>query len=382
MRASKHVPFPSHTAAGRAASSSGDDRFQGLEPGPIAVVTDGGNYTPWAPAFKDEIVKRVPQADVRINIDVSELASRVKADGIVGVVWLSFSPSGLAEALEAEGSRIAWVQLPSAGIEKHAAVILSHQNIIWTTAKGAYAEPVAEHGLALTLALQRFFPARVVARTWQPNGGISLFRNNCVILGAGGISLAYLSLISAFECTAQIVRRNASDPIDYPPRVDPESVTVHGFDELDSLLPQADVLFLACALTSETKGLLSERTLKLLPRHCMVINVGRGGLIETDALVEALKKGEIGGAGLDVTDPEPLPDNHPLFTLVTDPGRTEHNEDILVREKANIIITPHTADTPEMVKPLLIARAAKNAHALHQRSGFEGLIKIDGEHVY
>ncbi|CAD6889982.1 unnamed protein product [Tilletia controversa] len=379
----QHLTFQSW----RGGSQSG---AKDLQPGPVAIVTDGKAYTTWAPGFKDEILSRVPEADVRLEIDVSELASRaVGAEGVVGVVWLSHSPAGLSEALGAEGSKIRWVQLPSAGIEKHAAVILAHPDIIWTTAKGAFAEPVAEHGLALTLALMRYIPARVIATSWGPSAGISLFRSNVVILGAGGIALAYLSLLSPFRCTTQLVRRNASDPLDLPSNVDPSTVSVHAFDKLDDLLPTADVLFLACALTAETKGLVNQRTLKLLPKHGIIVNVGRGGLIVTDALVEALRSGEVGGAGLDVTDPEPLPESHPLFSLTTDSGAEEHesgseaNAARLVRQRANVIITPHTADTPEMVRPLLEQRAAANVKALYERSGrFEGLIRIDGEHVY
>ncbi|KAE8232028.1 hypothetical protein CF326_g2947 [Tilletia indica] len=369
----------------------GGARAEDVQPGPIAIVTDSKGYKTWAPGFKEDILARVPQADVRTGIDVQELAAH--AEDVVGVVWLSHSPAGLGEALKAEGSKIRWVQLPSAGIEKHAAVILAHPDIIWTTAKGAFAEPVAEHGLALTLALMRYLPARVIATSWGPSAGISLFRNNVVILGAGGIALAYLSLLSPFRCTTHLVRRNPSDLLKLPSNVDSSLVSVHAFGKLDDLLPTADVLFLACALTAETRGLLNERTLKLLPKHCIIVNVGRGGLIVTDALVEALRKGQVGGVGLDVTDPEPLPQSHPLFHTTTIAGAEEGEQEQqqqshidaqrLNEIRANVIVTPHTADTAEMVRPSLSERAAVNAAALYGHSQrFEGQIRIDGEHVY
>ncbi|KAL9937632.1 hypothetical protein V8E36_003177 [Tilletia maclaganii] len=396
----KHLPGPSSRAQGGDDAGTVEARFR-PEPGRIAIVTDGNQYTHWASDFRDAILARIQQHHsnssssgeeklVSTGIDISQLASR--ASEFVGVVWLSFSPAGLGEALEAEGSRIKWVQLPSAGIEKQAAVIRAHPETIWTTAKAAYAEPVAEHGLALTLALLRYLPARVIATSWGKNAGNSLFRSNVVILGAGGISIAFLALLAPFHCEVHLVRRNVEDPLELPPHTDPSKVHVHALSALDTLLPQADVIFLACALTSETRGLLNKRTLALLPRHAVVVNVGRGGLIETDALVDALRRGAIGGAGLDVTDPEPLPEGHPLFTLASDEvevrdaavvGSSASNADVLVRERANIIITPHTADTPEMVRPLLTERAAANAAALFERAGrFQGLIRIEGEHVY
>ncbi|KAK0536947.1 hypothetical protein OC842_001797 [Tilletia horrida] len=408
MRAPNHLPFASSSAAASVSASSKAEGAAGAgagaagnapEPGPIAIVTDDKNYATWAPSFADAIRAHVPH-DARIltDISVAQLASRTVQERIVGVVWLSFSPAGLGEALEVEGGGIKWVQLPSAGIEKHAAVIRAHPEIIWTTAKGAFAEPVAEHGLALTLSLLRFVPARVVATTWGPPAGNSLFRSNVVILGAGGISLAYLALLAPFHCTAQLVRRNPRDTLDLPPHVDPERVSVHAFSELDALLPQADVLFLACALTDETRHLLNARTLALLAPHCVVVNVGRGGLVQTDALVAAVREGRVGGAGLDVTDPEPLPEGHALFSslALSEDGAARavsaaapgdqlavQRETELSKTRANVIITPHTADTPEMVRPLLTARAARNAAVLYERSGrFEGVIRIDGEHVY
>ena len=99
---------------------------------------------------------------------------------------------------------------------------------------------------------------------------------------------------------------------------------------------------LALALTPETEGLFDARRLALLPSHAWIVNVARGGHIVTDDLVAALRAGTIGGAGLDVTDPEPLPDGHPLWAL------------------PNCIITPHVGNTPEMAVPLLAARVEEN----------------------
>ena len=96
------------------------------------------------------------------------------------------------------------------------------------------------------------------------------------------------------------------------------------------------------ALTPETEGIIAADELALMERHAWLVNVARGGHVVTDDLVTALRGGVIGGAGLDVTDPEPLPDDHPLWAL------------------PNALLTPHTGNTREMAKPLLGARIREN----------------------
>ncbi len=113
-------------------------------------------------------------------------------------------------------------------------------------------------------------------------------------------------------------------------------------DDWHALLPDTDLLVLALALTDETVGIVGARELDLLPDHAWLVNVARGRHVDTEALVAALDAGRLGGAGLDVTDPEPLPDGHPLW------GRDD------------VIISPHTANTPEMGRPLLARRVTEN----------------------
>ena len=111
---------------------------------------------------------------------------------------------------------------------------------------------------------------------------------------------------------------------------------------LHEVLPLTDVLVLVLALTAETTGIIDGPELDALPDHAVLVNVARGGHVVTDALVEALRGGRIGGAALDVTDPEPLPDGHPLWSL------------------PNCLITPHIGNTPEMGLELLEPFVAEN----------------------
>jgi len=230
---------------------------------------------------------------------------------------------------------LTWVQLPSAGVDDlFAAGLFTDSAIEWTGAQGSYARPVAEHALALLLATLRRLPERVRAESWAEEFGRSLYGLRVVIVGAGGIARELLRLLAAFEVTTTVVRRAATAL----PGAD-RTLPISG---LRDALPEADVLILAAPLTPETRGLIDADALAALPWGAVLVNVGRGALVDTGALVAALESGVLAGAGLDVTDPEPLPDGHPLWTLPT------------------VIVTPHTADTPDMVEPLLAARVAEN----------------------
>lgn len=268
-----------------------------------------------------------------------------------GLVWLDpRDPSGLADALDAAPG-VGWVQLPFAGVDAFAHLIQEHgDRVLFTSAKGAYAEPVAEHALALTLATLRVLPKRARAHSWatEPEG-VSLYGRTVVVIGAGGIALEYIRLLAPFDVDVTVVRRSA-DPVDGASR----TVTT---DQLDAVLPDADVVMIAAAMTSGTAKLFGARQFAIMKPSARLVNIARGGLVDTDALVDALRTGAIAGAGLDVTDPEPLPDGHPLWS---EPGA---------------VITPHQADTPEMVAPLLAERVRLNTTAFLAGTG-DGFVGV------
>jgi phosphoglycerate dehydrogenase-like enzyme len=223
---------------------------------------------------------------------------------------------------------------------------------VWTSAKGAYAQPVAEHALMLLLAVLRELPRRVRAETWQADErGRSLYGADVVIVGAGGIAVELLRLLEPFGVRTTIVRR-ADAAV---PGAD-RTVTV---DRLREALAGADVVVVAAALTAESSGLIGAPELEALAPGAFVVNVARGALVDTDALVAALERGRLGGAGLDVTDPEPLPTGHPLWRA------------------PNCIVTPHVADTEAMTVPLFAERIARNTAAFLGSGDFEGRIDLD-----
>lgn len=249
------------------------------------------------------------------------------------IVTGMFKTLNLTEVLEAN-PQVRWVQLPSAGIELYAEILTRFPELTWTSAKGSYAKPVGEHALALTLAALRGLKARSLATSWGAEGGISLNGLRCVVVGGGGVASEIVRLYKAFDTHVTVVRRTA-EPVEHA------DATV-AFEGLDEALAGAQVVALAAAATPATRQLLNADRLALLAERAVVVNVGRGSLVDQSALVEALSTGTLRGAGLDVTDPEPLPETDPLWSL------------------ENCLITPHTADTTEMVVPLLRERILAN----------------------
>ena len=264
------------------------------------------------------------------------------------IVWTAArNASGLRDVLDAN-SHLEWVQVPFAGIENFVPIL--DDNRIWTCGKGVYAEPVAEHALALALAGMRHVATYSRAAQWTGPAGRNLLGAAVTIVGGGGITESLVRLLQPFNCSITVVRRTVED-ID---GVD----TVVGQENLVVALVGADVVFLALSLTPETVGLIGKPELEVMEPHAWIINVARGGHIVTDDLVWALQNNVIGGAALDVTDPEPLPENHPLWSL------------------ANCIITPHVGNTPEMAVPLLSARITENVKRFINDEDLIGLVDV------
>jgi phosphoglycerate dehydrogenase-like enzyme len=266
-----------------------------------------------------------------------------------GLVWLS--PRHLDELgrVLAGQPGIRWVQLPFAGVEEAMASGVIDDSRDWTCAKGCYAKPVAEHALMLALSGLREMPTRITATSWGPPAGKTLYGADVTILGGGGITEELLRLLAPFDVRATVVRRQPGIPV-------PGASRVVGQDDLASVLPGALVVFLALALTPATTGIIGAAELDLIGPSGWLVNVARGGHVDTDALVAALEEGRLGGAALDVTEPEPLPDGHPLWS------------------QPRCIITPHTADTWEMVLPPLRARILGNVAHFVAGEPLEGMV--------
>ena len=244
---------------------------------------------------------------------------------------------------------VRWVQLPFAGIENF--VHLLDRDRTWTCGKGVYAPPVAEHALAMTLAGMRHLVGYAKQRQWTGPVGNNLLGAHAVVLGGGEITVELLRLMAPFGLTTTVVRKRP-DPV-------VGATDTVGVERLHEVLPAADVVVLALALTPETEGIIGRAELDAMAEHAWIVNVARGRHIVTDDLVEALRQGSIRGAALDVTDPEPLPADHPLWRI------------------DNVLITPHVGNTPEMGIPLLAARVTENVRRFAAGEALLGLVDVD-----
>src|SRR3954451_21440616 len=263
------------------------------------------------------------------------------------LIWAeTAAPDALDALLHGAGTGVRWVQLPYAGIEPYVGVI--HDDRTWTCAKGVYAEPVAEHALMLLLAGLRGLGDYARATTWRPPQGTNLLGGKVVVLGGGGITESFLRLIAPFGADVTVVRRHPSPMAGAAHVVD--------MDALDDALDGALGVVLALSLTPETRGVMHRERIERLSDRGWLVNVARGAHVVTDDLVDVLRTGTIGGAALDVTDPEPLPEGHPLWTL------------------PNCIITPHVGNTPEMALPLLAERISDNLRRWARGETLLGLV--------
>lgn len=270
--------------------------------------------------------------------------------GADGVVWSGTDP---AELLAVLNDGIRWVQLPNAGVESWVAAGVLAPGRIVTSARGVYGHQVAEHALGLVLACRRRLAGAARTTSWSNEAlrGQPLADATVVIVGSGDIGRSLLAMLAPLRCrTVAVTLRGA--PV-------PGADTTLPADRVDEALQQADIVVLAAPSTARTVGLLDARRLRLLKPTAYVVNVGRGDLVVTDDLVEALQSGRLAGAALDVTDPEPLPDGHPLWTAPC------------------VLITPHTANPPAGKRASFARRVADNCARLRAGEPLVGVVDAD-----
>lgn len=253
--------------------------------------------------------------------DGAELERRIGDADVLVVSGLWHN--GLIE----HGKRLRFIQSIGSGTDQFDRAALTARGIRLASAAGVNARAVAEHAMAMILALARRLPE---ARDNQARGiwrdmisdltqrEDELGGKTLLVVGLGRIGGRLARLGKAFDMRVIGFRR---DPAAGREAAD----SVHTLAELPDFLPQADYVALTCPLTDATRGLIDARALALLPSGANVVNCARGPcVVETD-LVAALRAGRIAGAALDTTDPEPLPTSSPLWAM------------------ANVLITPHTA---------------------------------------
>lgn len=272
-------------------------------------------------------------------------ATIVPAEEADALVWFGGSAEQLAAYLH---PGIRWVQLPSAGVESYLAAGVLTGDRLFTSAAGCYAQSVAEHALAMMLAAARRLPELARARTWTRPEPVSLRGARMVIVGAGGIGQELIALTRPFAPYVVAITRSGR-------AVDGAEVCATP-DQLHDVLPEADFVVVAAPSTAQTSALIGARELALMPSTAWLVNIARGTLVDTDAVVAALRAGEIGGAALDVTDPEPLPDDHPLWV------------------EPRALITPHSANPLSLRLPRLAERVRRNTAGFARGEPLDGVV--------
>ena len=309
------------------AQSNIDELMQqtGIEAGNVAMRDMPGWRAPRKIVMSDYGLSRqdlktlLPGIEVVVARSEAEILANAKgADAIIA--------SCRRNVIDAAVDAI-WVQVSGAGVDRCVgAVRIANGSTVLTNMQKMSSPVIGEHVVALSLSLARRIPQfakTMPAGDWHrrsdlPNGMMSVAGKTMLVVGLGGIGTEAARRAAALDMRVIGTRRSS--------REGPDFVQYVGLsDELISLAAEADFIVNALPLTSETTGLLDEKFFNAAKQGAFLINVGRGPTVVTDDLVAALKSGQIAGAGLDVTDPEPLPNDHPLWQM------------------DNVIITPHVS---------------------------------------
>ncbi len=292
--------------------------------GRIAVAMDSGpvevTFLARSLTGKELTQLRKEAPNLNMIVGVSRAEALRLAPEVHGIDGRYCSPEFLAAA-----ENLCWVQSTSAGVERFVAMpeIVGNEQIVLTNMQAVHGPTIADHAFAMLLALTRDLPYYLDPAqrgSWNRRGSgsppIALEGRTLLVVGLGGIGSEVARRGKGFGMRVLATRRSDTPPPSY---VDRQG----GADELLEFLPEADVVALCVPLTDQTMGMIGERELAVIKPGAYLINVARGKVLDTDALVEALESGRLAGACLDVTEPEPLPPDHPLWAM------------------PNVVITPH-----------------------------------------
>lgn len=304
----------------------------------------------WAPP------RKIVVADVAVADALRPLAGGAEVIGVAGLRNFAGMANVIADAdvlvglctpeLIARAQKLRWVQLLNAGADSCATIpAVAERRILVTNLQRIQGPHMAEHAVALTLGLARALPVYAAEqragaftrgfRELRAERPFEIENKTLLVVGLGGIGTEVARRAHGLGMRV-IATRNSS-------RSGPEYVAYVGLaDEYVTLAAQADVVVNATPLTPATRGMFDARFFAAVKPGSLFVNIGRGESVVTDALVAALRSGRVGGAGLDVTDPEPLPPRHPLWAM------------------ENVIITPHIATSSDFRNDRTLTLVAEN----------------------
>ncbi|HEY0613430.1 MAG TPA: D-2-hydroxyacid dehydrogenase [Candidatus Elarobacter sp.] len=292
-----------------------------------------------------------------IAVESAEAMRRELADADAIWTWPQFYDAELVALLERHAPRLRWVQLPTMGydpVEQHGVP----PGVTVTNAGDAYAPTVAEHAVAMLLALVRRIPEAVgnaQSERWDQTNAVrigTLHGATVAVIGFGNIGRDVAVRLHGFSARVLAVSRSG--------RADPRADETVSADRLHDALERSDAAVLAVPLNAQTRHLIGAQALAAMRPHAILINVARGGVVDHAALRDALARGTIGGAGLDVTEPEPLPPGDALWTM------------------PNVLITPHVAGYGGDVAPRrILALVQRNLEHFLAGRPLEARVPVD-----
>ena len=264
---------------------------------------------------------------------------------------------GIKPALLKEATNLRWIHTQFAGVDSLLKPEVNFpKDVILTHSSGTYGVAISEYLLTITLMLMRRnleYAKLQFQNTWKPLGTVKcVYGSNVCVVGVGDIGGNYAKRCKQLGATVSGVVRT-------PRKVKPDFVDkLYTIDQLDEATRDADIVALCLPGTTETVGLFNEARLNKMKPGALILNVGRGSAIDTVALISALESGQIGGAGLDVTDPEPLPADSTLWQM------------------DNVIITPHVSGnyTLELTNDLIVDKFVRYIQDYLAGREFERLV--------
>ncbi|SFF77890.1 Phosphoglycerate dehydrogenase [Halopelagius inordinatus] len=309
----------------------------------ILVLDQSAHGVP-ASEYAETLRERLPDATVHLA-ETTDRAVELAAD--VPIITGTSLPDDVLDAAE----ELRLFACGSAGYGHLPLDELDERGVTVTNASGVHGPNIAEHVLGWLLVFARRLDEgirRQRRREWRHFQGFGELGDATVaVVGLGAIGQAVVERLDAFGVDTVGVR--------YTPEKGGPTDEVFGFDEIESALTDADYVVLACPLTDATRGLIDADALNALPDHAVVVNVARGPVVDTDDLVAKLRRNKIRGAGLDVTDPEPLPTDHPLW------------------EFENVLLTPHVSGYTPHYWTRLADILASNVERIEESGSYEEL---------
>ncbi len=250
-----------------------------------------------------------------------------------------------------------WLHLPSAGADSYMKKEnYHHKDIILTNSSGVFGLPIAEHVFSLILAHNRNLADYIIQqrdKKWMGlRKGRDFYGSTMGVIGLGDIGTEVAKRAKAWGAKVLGVKRTLSQIPEY---IDQLYTT----EEIDLVLEQSDYIVLALPNTQKTHGIITEERLKKMKSHAFLVNIGRGALIDQEALIKALQEGWIGGAGLDVTTPEPLPQDNPLWEL------------------PNVIISPHASGFSPSNEDRRVGIFLRNLKHYLEKESMENLVNFE-----